>query len=72
MAVIAVARYELYQANLTWLLDSTRQDINYLSEMYYWPVEHHAAMVCMLAGIGKILGGKPIDTRPEPAYTSNT
>ena len=63
MAVIAVARYELYQANLTWLLDSTRQEINYLSEMYYWPVEDHAATICLLAGIGKILGSKPIDTK---------
>jgi len=62
MAVIAVARYELYEAKLMWVLDSTRQEVNYLSEMYYWDVNEHAATVCMLAGIGKILGERTIDT----------
>lgn len=60
MAVIRVTRQELYEAKLTWLLDSTRQEINYLSDVYYWPLEDHAATICLLAGIGVIMGGKSL------------
>jgi hypothetical protein len=61
MAVLRVSRQELVEAGLTGLLDETRQNINYLTEMYYWDVNEHAATLCLLAGIGTILGNKPID-----------
>lgn len=56
MAVIAVSRQELEEANLTWLLVNSLQERAYLTEMYYWDTDEHAATLCLLAGIGTILG----------------
>lgn len=61
MAVLKVSRQELVSAGLIGLLYDSRQNINYLTEMYYWDVNEHAATLCLLAGIGTILGNKPVD-----------
>jgi hypothetical protein len=61
MAVLAVSRLELEEAKLTWLLVDSLQDRNYLTEIYYWDTSEHPATICLLAGIGTILGTKPVD-----------
>ena len=63
MAVLAVSRQELQEANLTWLLVNSLKERAYLTEMYYWDTSEHAATLCLLAGIGTILGTKPVDIK---------
>lgn len=62
MPILQVAKYELEQANLTYLI---KQPPNYsfelVSEMYYWDTSEKEATLCLLAGIGRILDNNKID-----------
>jgi len=62
MAVIAVSRVELENNDLMRLVVASDQYHNPVSEMYYWSTDESAAMICMLAGIGRILGDSHLDS----------
>ncbi len=63
MAALKVTRQELVEAGLDWLLDNSRPTANYLTEIYLWDLTEHAATICLLAGIGEILGNKDVDIK---------
>lgn len=58
MAVLVVSKQELISADLTNLVIKKTGDIN---DFYYWSTDQSQAMICMLAGIGRILGKDHID-----------
>lgn len=63
MAVLSVSRVDLENNDLMRLVLESNQYLDPVSEQYYWSIDSHSAMICMLAGIGTLLGDSDIDSR---------
>ena len=63
MSLLEVTHQELVSANLLHLLQpGTHHDV--ILEIYIWHVTEPQALICMLAGIGRILDNSVVDTAP--------
>jgi len=62
MAIIAVSRVDLENNDLMRLVVESNQYHDPITEQYYWSIDSHSAMICMLAGIGTLLGDRDIDS----------